>query len=304
MAHFDFSLTDFTSGKNISSAVIGGTKNYTPRGEAKPLKTTFSISPLDEAKPLTTANISDVLQGTTVYKPMGLVYNSFNDALSRDIQLARNLKVGNKLLSIDGAHTGLLPYDANKKDATIDISSGVNSLYVSTSPTNTTPASDQTTQSAGGQDSGPGTEIFVPPAGKSWPKGRLTIDDVAKLVIEVGIREETQPTMVAIANRESGGFNSGSYNPVGLDNSWGLWQINVIEGASPQYKKYDLTDPYTNAKIMAEMSRGGEYLHPWYTQWDGTNEEGYSAQYSVVDFMPEAIAAIQRVKAQGYRASS
>jgi hypothetical protein len=302
MAHFDFSLNDFTNGKNISNAIIGGTKSYTPTGEAKWLRTTYSMVDAKAQQSLTTTNVSDMLQGTTVYKPMGLIYNSFNDVLSRDIQLARNVKVGDRLLSMDKAHTGLLPYDSNKRDASIDIASSVNALTTSAGSTGTPAAADNgTTTSAGGQGSGPGTEIFVPPAGKSWPKGTLSIDDVAKLVIEVGISENAQAVLVAISHRESS-FRTGAYNPVGLDNSWGLWQINTIDGASPQYRRYDLTDPYTNARVMAIMSGSGANLHPWYTQHDGSNEPDYSSAYSVQDFLPEAIVAVQRVKAQGYRA--
>ena len=111
MAHFDFSLKDFTSSKNISSAVIGGTKNLTPRGETKPLKTTFSISPLDKDKSLTTANISDILQGQLLYKDEGLIATQFNEVLSSDMAKLLSASVDGKNKYVSPPMAGLIGYD-------------------------------------------------------------------------------------------------------------------------------------------------------------------------------------------------
>jgi hypothetical protein len=58
---------------------------------------------------------------------------------------------------------------------------------------------------------------------------------------------EVVDTMYQIALAESGG-NPAAYNGVGLDNSHGLWQINVHPQANPDLAGLDLTDPDTNAQ--------------------------------------------------------
>jgi hypothetical protein len=300
MSHFNIRLEDMVDSSSIFESLLKDMPNYTPTGEKKALRTSDStLGPNEGKKSLTTFNVSDILQGSVVYKPQGLVYNSFNEAMSKSLSSARGAVLNGKNILAPGVQTGLVGYDTNPMTR-IDIGSGASALLGSTSSTGT--SSDPVTSSGGGgAGSGPGPEVFVPPTGKSWPKGKLTVDDVAKLVIEVGISEDAQAAMVAIARRESS-FNSMSSNQVPPDNSWGLWQINTIDGASPQYRPYDLTDPYTNAIVMARMSGSGGNLHPWVTQKDGSNEPGYSSAYDVRDFMPEALAAVQRVKSQGYRA--
>lgn len=59
-------------------------------------------------------------------------------------------------------------------------------------------------------------------------------------------------TMYQIALRESGG-DPGAKNLVGPDRSYGLWQINTIEGANPDMLKYNLSDPEQNAKAAREI---------------------------------------------------
>ena len=54
-------------------------------------------------------------------------------------------------------------------------------------------------------------------------------------------------TMYQIALRESGG-NPDAYNGRGLDNSYGLWQINVHPQANPDLAGMDLNDPEQNAR--------------------------------------------------------
>lgn len=147
---------------------------------------------------------------------------------------------------------------------------------------------------------GPGTEVFNPPAGKSWARGVLTMAQRADLVLTVGIRDTNRAALfVAISERESGGGNSQASNQVPPDNSWGLWQINVIDGAMmPQYlaewRARDLTDPWTNAKAMYFLSQGGSNLAPWNTNADGTAMNGNSA-YDVRKYLPQALAAVRSV---------
>lgn len=156
------------------------------------------------------------------------------------------------------------------------------------------------TSSEGG--AGPGTEVFNPPPGKSWPAGVLSWDQVAEIVLSIGITDPAKAAlMVAIAHRESGAFNSRAHNPNPPDNSWGLWQINVIDGAMlPQYlaewRKRDLTDPWTNAHAMKFLldKNGGDTRWSWTTNPDGTAANGDSA-YDVTGRLPQAIEAVRRV---------
>lgn len=59
--------------------------------------------------------------------------------------------------------------------------------------------------------------------------GTLSGEDVAKLAYKAGFRGEDLVKFVGIAGRESH-FSTGAANDTGLDNSYGLWQINTQAG--------------------------------------------------------------------------
>lgn len=99
----------------------------------------------------------------------------------------------------------------------------------------------------------------------------LTEGQVAELARRAGVPEDRIPLMVNIAKRESG-LRPGAHNPnrnTG-DNSYGLWQINMID--EPGYKlgeermrqfadigvssPEDLKDPWKNAQAMARILKG------------------------------------------------
>lgn len=149
-----------------------------------------------------------------------------------------------------------------------------------------------------GGEPGPGTEQYTPPAGKSWPSDRtLTADEVADLVVTVGITDPTKATlMVAISHRESAGFNPRSHMLGPVDDSWGLWQINVLPRANPRFKNLRLTDPWTAAVAMKSMfdSKNGDVSgsDSWATNDDGTSNFG--AGYDVRKYMDEARAAVNK----------
>jgi murein DD-endopeptidase MepM/ murein hydrolase activator NlpD len=97
MAHFDFSLNDFTNNKNISNAIIDGSKNYTPTGQAKAIKTTYSMSDAKPQQALTTTSVSDILQGNLLFKPTALNYTQFNEAISDVSKSANTTKIQDKI---------------------------------------------------------------------------------------------------------------------------------------------------------------------------------------------------------------
>lgn len=153
-----------------------------------------------------------------------------------------------------------------------------------------------TSQSSG--PAGPGTQKYNPPAGINVARGTVSIDDMARMVIAVGIPPQNRAVAIAIAKRESG-FNSTAHNfnlSTG-DDSWGFYQINVLPNANPKYKTWDLTDPWTNIRIMFEMSGGGtNFEGPWYTRANGSVKipPGWPS-LDVTKYIPDAQAALKRV---------
>jgi hypothetical protein len=95
-------------------------------------------------------------------------------------------------------------------------------------------------------------------------------------------------TAYGVVKAESGG-RANAYNPTGMDDSYGLFQINM-ENNDPRnpgmgdrrnanyLKKYksigytgpeSLKDPYINAKIAYDISKGGTNFNPWTTYTSG-----------------------------------
>jgi hypothetical protein len=89
-----------------------------------------------------------------------------------------------------------------------------------------------------------------------------------------GFSDDNAVIAAAIAMAESGG-NSNAHNPKPPDNSYGLWQINMIGDLGPaRRQQYGLSsneqlfDPVTNAKIAFRIS-GGSNFSPWTTYTGG-----------------------------------
>lgn len=99
--------------------------------------------------------------------------------------------------------------------------------------------------------------------------GVMRGEDVARVAHAAGFTGETLVKMVAIAQRESS-FDPGAHNPKPPDNSFGLWQINMLGNMGKDrlkqfgISKYeDLYDPSTNARAAWILSGGGSNLMPW-----------------------------------------
>lgn len=80
--------------------------------------------------------------------------------------------------------------------------------------------------------------------------------------------------MAAIAMAESSG-NPRAHNPLGLDNSYGLWQINMLGDMGPARRKQfgisrneELFDPAVNARAAAKIL-SGQGLAAWSTYTNG-----------------------------------
>src|SRR4051812_17631570 len=96
------------------------------------------------------------------------------------------------------------------------------------------------------------------------------MDDLSYLRA-AGFKGEALRQAWAISQRESGG-NPAAYNGnAGTgDQSYGLFQINMLGGLGParrkQYglsKNEDLLDPATNARVAYQMSKGGTDFGAW-----------------------------------------
>lgn len=91
-----------------------------------------------------------------------------------------------------------------------------------------------------------------------------------------GLSGDAVAVAVAIALAESGG-DTNSHNGVPPDNSYGLWQINMLGSMGPDRRRQfgltsneQLYDPATNARAMYSISNGGKNWKPWTTYTRGT----------------------------------
>jgi hypothetical protein len=133
---------------------------------------------------------------------------------------------------------------------------------------------------AGGQASGLGQGNFSLPANAD--------PQLVQTLTSAGFTGQSLVTAYGIARAESGG-RATAFNPTGMDESYGLFQINM-ENNDPRnpnmgtkrnaayLKKYgkigytgpqSLYDPAINAKIAYDMSKGGTNFQPWTTYTSG-----------------------------------
>lgn len=96
---------------------------------------------------------------------------------------------------------------------------------------------------------------------------------IAQVAREGGFPESAIPMAVAIALAESSGdtFAHNTNRATG-DNSYGLWQINMLDKMGPDRRKEfgiasnnELFNPVTNARAANKMSGGGKNWSPWST---------------------------------------
>src|SRR5580765_411995 len=103
----------------------------------------------------------------------------------------------------------------------------------------------------------------------------LSAEQIATAAYKAGFRGDALTTATAIAFAESSG-NPKSHNGVPPDNSYGLWQINMLGALGPE-RRHDfhlhsndqLFDPDTNAKAAFAISNHGHDFGPWSTYTNG-----------------------------------
>jgi hypothetical protein len=116
-------------------------------------------------------------------------------------------------------------------------------------------------------------------------KTMLKPHELKDILHEVGFRGEGLKKAWATAMKESTGRPlAHNRNSNTGDNSYGLFQINMIGSLGPaRLEKYGLSsnkelfDPYTNAKIAFQMSNGGKDWSAWHGITSKTRE--YLAQF-------------------------
>lgn len=99
--------------------------------------------------------------------------------------------------------------------------------------------------------------------------------EIAQYARGAGLSGDAVAISVAIALAESGG-NPKAHNPVPPDNSYGLWQINMLGSLGTARRRQfgissndELYDPATNARAMYAISGGGKDWTPWTTYTRG-----------------------------------
>lgn len=134
----------------------------------------------------------------------------------------------------------------------------------------------------------------------SYPSGVYNAKKLAQLARSVGMPEDKIPTMVAIALAESGG-KTDAHNPVPPDDSYGLWQINMIGRLGPARRKEyglksndELKDPVKNAKAALAVLKS-QGLSAWSVYSSGTYKTHLAAaQKAYREVKSEPVRKAQR----------
>jgi hypothetical protein len=103
----------------------------------------------------------------------------------------------------------------------------------------------------------------------------LTPRQIAQHAYDAGFRGSALTTAVAVALAESGG-DPHAHNAVPPDDSYGLWQVNMIGSLGPDRRRaFHLTsdaalfDPAVNARAAWSISGHGTAFQPWSTYTNG-----------------------------------
>ena len=132
-----------------------------------------------------------------------------------------------------------------------------------------------------------GTQYYSPTSeeksgGYTGTGRKFNLSQLIKLAQQVGFKGNNAAVAASVAMAESGGnskaHNDDSKKPPSQrsgDNSYGLWQINMIDDLGPDRRKQynlksndELFDPLTNAKVAYKMS-GGSNFGAWSTYKHG-----------------------------------
>jgi hypothetical protein len=112
---------------------------------------------------------------------------------------------------------------------------------------------------------------------------KLSAEQIARHAYAAGFRGQGLTTAVAVALAESGGRTT-AHNATPPDDSYGLWQINMLGALGPERRhqyhlKSDdrLFDPDTNARVANSISSDGHDFTPWSTYTNGAYKDHLTA---------------------------
>lgn len=134
------------------------------------------------------------------------------------------------------------------------------------------------TVGGGGADSG---QVGSSALAANYPTGgNITQQEAYDVALQAGFSEPEARTMAAIAVAESG-LNSSAYNPNAKtgDNSYGLWQINMIGALGPERRNLfgitsneELLNPLINARAAYAIYKQ-QGFNAWTTYKNGLHEK-------------------------------
>ncbi|WP_367137656.1 type VII secretion target [Saccharothrix sp. HUAS TT1] len=123
----------------------------------------------------------------------------------------------------------------------------------------------------------------------------LSPERIARHAHDAGFRGEDLTIAVAVALAESGG-DPRAHNPNPPDNSYGLWQINMLGSMGPARRREfglesnrELFDPQENARAAYKISGDGRSWTPWSTYTNGAYKR----------HLDEARRGVERMKRGG-----
>ncbi|GHH42873.1 type VII secretion target [Lentzea cavernae] len=104
---------------------------------------------------------------------------------------------------------------------------------------------------------------------------KLSPEQIAQHARAAGFEGEGLTIAIAVALAESGG-DPRAHNARPPDDSYGLWQINMLGGMGPERRRQhgldsnrELFDPRVNAKVANSLSKDGKSWTPWSTYTNG-----------------------------------
>jgi hypothetical protein len=141
---------------------------------------------------------------------------------------------------------------------------------------------------------GVGVKIPAPQEPAAKKPGQFSEQDLIDVLKSVGFQGKSLKEAWAVAMKESTGRpNAHNDNPNTGDNSYGLFQINMRGSLGPdRLQRYglssyeDLFDPYTNATIAYQMSKGGKSWGPWGIGPDAYNGGTTGSYYKWLEQYP------------------
>ncbi|MFJ7214837.1 lytic transglycosylase [Amycolatopsis sp. NPDC098790] len=112
---------------------------------------------------------------------------------------------------------------------------------------------------------------------------KLSAEQIARHAYAAGFRGQGLTTAVAVALAESGGRTT-AHNATPPDDSYGLWQINMLGALGPERRRQyhlksddQLFDADTNARVANSISSDGHDFTPWSTYTNGAYKHHLTA---------------------------